>query len=118
MKSHATRVSNAMRSDVWRDAADVRFQTIVGLDTCPSCGQVLTRDFHVDHQAPKFRELRDQFLSSQGLCLKDVRIRMREHRETKYPTLDDDQVRVAWQAYHAENAKLRALCAPCNVRDK
>lgn len=117
MRSHLDRVSDAMRSDVWRDTHAVRREVIPGYDKCPRCGCVLTRDFHVDHAGPKFWELRDQFLTSQNVTPAAVRTGLREHQAWTFRTLESPELRAAWQAYHRANARLRPLCAPCNLKD-
>ncbi len=79
---------------------------------CVLC-EIRNTQFHVDHNNPSFKTLRDNFLLN------------REHPVTFNKTQDthasifkpqDEQFKNEWVEYHLQNARLQILCKSCNLR--
>lgn len=79
--------------------------------TCTLCGKVdvaISKNMHVDHEDPQFVTIRNSFIAIEGLTSEEALERIRA----------DIEIQNRWKDYHQSHAKLRILCADCNLHRK
>jgi hypothetical protein len=83
---------------------------------CEVCGRTIKlAECDLDHIPPQtFDRLMDGFLQSIGKTVEDLAIVVSRDYQTS-SHLEDDLIADAWYEYHDENARLRPVCARCNL---
>lgn len=111
------RLTSAMRFSIREQINDFRRITPLpamcpGINCKTSCSS--NHQWHVDHERPTFRELRDNFLSSTKLPIpNNFGKEPNTHQDT---FLHDDQTfERNWNEFHQGFARLRWLCQACNL---
>lgn len=84
------------------------------ISVCPCCGLKISGKTHVDHEQPTFAELANEFLSS-ALKAPDTFDDCPETNMAKFRETDRAYSNI-WQEFHRRKAKLRLICANCNLR--
>ena len=105
-------VKCCMRAVIQRQIEEFRRNNIVP-ETCPICCAVMS-EVHIDHIVP-FCKLLADFLSKESLTFDDIEI-VREVGKNK--RLKDEELGKRFADYHQQHAKLRYLCAHCNITRK
>jgi hypothetical protein len=113
--SQEAMVQSAMRHavlDQKMEARDLAFTKATSL-TCPLTGEVITAvDCHMDHEEPTFAEIADAFTAAHG-----------GYSAMDTPSDDgtigrrfvDQNVMLAWHAFHASRARLRPVSRRANL---
>ena len=98
----------AMRQAIKEQILDFKHSSVLVCEICSSTDKI-----HVDHQEPTFKELVKEFLEANPNQPKDFN----ECPNTNMAIfkLEDKEFSMAWQKFHAINAKLRILCSKCNL---
>jgi hypothetical protein len=112
MVTQAFRQAVSNQTTAWRETC--KFEPDY---TCAKCQADLHDNVvkgHVDHCGPTFAELRNEFLKKEGLKLQDVEYCTDDNRVLH---LLDCELNERWTKFHWKRAKLRMLCAACNMRN-
>jgi len=72
-------------------------------------------DYHVDHDDPPFRILKDNFINTTKLDIPDY---FTYDEKSHIYVFDDSHLdfKNSWIDYHNTNSRLQILCKPCNLR--
>ena len=114
-KSHDLKLSTAMREAV--NSCIIDFKRNHKPLICNYCNLSTYdyKDYHVDHDDPPFRILKDTFINTANLDSPDyfsydqnfhIYVFHEEHLDFKN----------AWIKYHNTNSRLQILCKTCNLR--
>jgi hypothetical protein len=109
--SHKDKLRQAMRV-----AIEPQIRAHIAKDhpeSCPLCAKYITHA-HVDHIIP-FEELAQKFLEDKTLVPTHFDDCPDTHR-AKFRESDLEWFTIPWIAFHAVNARLRTICATCNLK--
>jgi hypothetical protein len=112
-RSDYTRLASPARGAIHDQITAYRDRNYAG--RCDLCTVPISlEECHVDHAGPTFKQLLESWLYTVRLTAADVEIRVSTKYEfwTKFA---DPVLEQSWQEYHEINARLRCLCAPCNL---
>ena len=73
------------------------------------------KDYHVDHDEPPFRTLKDNFINTTELDIPDY---FSYNQNSHIYAFHEEHVdfKNAWIKYHNSHSKLQILCKSCNMR--
>lgn len=97
----------AMRNAILSQILDFKHSNKLVCEICNS-----TKNIHIDHEKPKFFELRDEFLEKwEGEKPKNFTNNKSNSKIFKKTDIDFEK---KWFSFHKQKAKLRVLCQVCN----
>lgn len=113
-KSHDLKLSTAMRDAVKSFINSFKTKQPLICNYCylNTCDYT---DYHVDHDDPPFRILRDNFINKTEL---DIPEYFSYDENSHIYVFDNDHVdfKNSWIKHHNDNAKLQILCKTCNLK--
>lgn len=111
-KIQVDRIKDAKRKAIASQVIEYKEQYFDGFDTaiCEATGEEMTRTTcHVDHHEPTFAELDKAYFKGQEVELSP---------DGFFWEIKDSDLRLGWQEYHRQNAKLRCVTARFNLTRK
>ena len=113
-RPHARDLSNAMRYAISNDIKDFRNKSALICSYC-KLDTGVELDYHVDHDDPPFRKLKDDFLKENTLKIPTT-FASHEYWFLTIFREDDKAFKNSWIDYHNKHCKLQILCKTCNLK--
>jgi hypothetical protein len=112
-RTHTELLTDAMREAIHEDIYELKMNQVMKCNLCKTIDHVCA-DFHVDHDDPPFREIKENFLKQTNLPIPNI-FGTSQYRLIKF-TPDDISFKNDWIAYHKNTAVLQILCKYCNFK--
>ncbi len=77
--------------------------------------EVAEAKVHVDHDEQSFHKLIIDFIQCEGIQIDEVKYYKQNYQRIEFK---DEILKIKWQIFHGEKAKLQILCDQCNLRKK
>lgn len=105
---------NAMREAISGEIHSFKQNSILVCNFCKLDTNTLS-DYHVDHDDPPFRKLKDDFLTNNILRIPNKFASNEYSFLTRFHD-DDTEFKDNWIEFHRNNCKLQILCKSCNLK--
>lgn len=115
-RSDDRNLSNAMRQAIYDDIREFKDASDLICNQCKT-DKCDAWDFHVDHDEPPFRKLKEDFLQLNQLNVPTIFTSNSYLCMTTFCE-EDSMFSNAWVQYHRANCKLQILCKTCNLRKR